>query len=106
MSKSIFTIRKRKKAKHPYVIVDANKTKFGAMSLTHEERIVNKKTNKSHKNLPLKNNPNPNDIKPAYLRKQLIQDFKFNFSKAFKNYHISDEDAINILKYLENKKKK
>lgn len=106
MSKSLFSVRNKKHAKHPYVIVGANRTKFNAMSLEHNA-IKRKSKGKGYKhNLPLIKNPNPNDNKPSYLRKQIISDFKFNFSKAFKNYKISDEDAINIMIYLESKKKK
>lgn len=100
MSKSLFTVRKRKKSKHPYVIVGANKTSFNAMSLTHKDRA------KKRLNFPLVHNPNGNDKEKAYLRKQVVTDFKFRFSKAFKNYNISDEDARNILIYLNNKNKK
>lgn len=103
-NKSIFTVRKRQKAKHPYVIVDADRTTFSGMSLTHKPFSRNK--NKKNNNLVLKTNPNPKDNNSAYLRKQVIKDFKFKFSKAFKSYKISDDDAINILNYLENKKKK
>lgn len=99
MSKSLFSVRNRKNAKHPYVIVGANKTSFNAMSLTHKKRT------KKHSNFPLKHNPNKNDNEPSYLKKQVISDFKFRFSKAFKDYEISKEDAENILRYLENKKK-
>ena len=99
MKKSLFTIRKRKHSKHPQVIVDADRTKFSSMTLTHKER------SSKHSNLLLKSNPNPNDKRSAYLRKQVIRDFKFNFSKAFKNYRLSNEDIDELLRFLQNKKK-
>lgn len=99
MSKSILSIRRKKRAKHPQVIVETDKTKFGSMTLTHK-----KKSGHSN-NLPLKKNPNPTDAQKAYLRKQIVKDFKYNFSKAFKNMKISDEDAEIILNYLDKKKK-
>lgn len=93
-------MRKRKKAKHPYVIVGADKTSFSAMSITHKRR------DNHRNNFPLNSNPNPKDKRKAYLKKQLILDFKFKFSKAFNNYKITNEDAERILKYLESKNKK
>lgn len=68
------------------------------MTLTHK-----KKSGHSN-NLPLKKNPNPTDAQKAYLRKQIVKDFKYNFSKAFKNMKISDEDAEIILNYLDKKR--
>ena len=40
------------------------------------------------------------------LKKRTIKDFKFNYSKAFKNYELSDEDIDELIKFLESKKKK
>ena len=99
MKNSLFTIRKRKHSKHPQVIVNADRTKFSSMTLTHKER------SSKHSNIPLKVNPNPNDKRNAYIRKQVIRDFKFNFSKAFKNYKLSNEDIDELLRFLKNKKK-
>ena len=80
---SLFTIRKKKKERHPQLIVGANKTKFKSMSITHSKK------NGYHGNLKLKMNPNNNDPTPSYLKKRIIEDFKFYYSKAFKNYHLT-----------------
>ena len=98
--KSLFTIRKKKHAKHPQVIVDANRTKFKSMTLTHT------KGRKRHWNIKLSKNPNPNDKKDSSVSKKVLEDFKFNFSKAFNNYNISNEDIDMLIAYLESKKKK
>ena len=98
--KSLFTVRKKKHAKHPQVIVDANRTKFKSMTLTHT------KGRKRHWNIKLSKNPNPNDKKDSYVSKKVLEDFKFNFSKAFNNYNISNEDIDMLIAYLESKKKK
>lgn len=98
--KSLFTIRKKKHAKHPQVIVDANRTKFKSMTLTHASG------KRKHWNIKLKHNPNPNDKRDSYLSKQIVEEFKFNFSKAFNNYVISDEDIDNLIAFLKEKKKK
>ena len=100
MNKSIFTIRKKKKTKHPQVIVGANRTKFKSMTLTHS------KGKRRTRNIKLSMNPNPEDFSDSYVSKRVIEDFKFNFSKAFKNYHLSNQDIDELIKYLKSKQKK
>lgn len=92
--KSLFTIRKKKHVKHPQIIVDANKTKFKSVSLTHSEDTHGHGT----ENLP--NNPNSQDERKSYFVKRFIEDFKFNYSKEFKNYKLSDEDIEKIVEFL------
>ena len=99
MPKSLFTIRKKKKENHPKVIINADKTSFGAVDLTHAI------SDGKRSNLPLKNNPNPNDKRKAYVKKRIIRDFKFRFSKAFKNYQLSNDDIDELIKYFSKKKK-
>lgn len=70
------------------------------MNLTHS------KDSNHRKNIPLTSNPNQKDNKPSYVRKQVVDDWKFNFSKAFKNYNLSDKDIEKLIQYLEKKKKK
>ena len=98
--KSLFTIRKKKHAKHPQIIVYADRIKFKSVTLTHT------RGRKKHWNIKLSINPNPDDKRDAYFSKKILEDFKFNFSKAFKNYQISNEDIDLLIAYLESKKKK
>ena len=98
-NKSMYSIRNKKKAKHPFVIVGYDKTKFKAMGLTHSKRSGHRN------NLKLNKNPNHKEDKDAYLKRQIINDFKFNFSKAFKNYELSNSDIDLIIEYLNKKKK-
>ena len=99
MKKSIFTIRKKKLEKHPQVIVGANRTSFDSVSLTHKRRSGHRN------NIKLRNNPHSGDYSDAYVKKEVIRDFKFRFSKAFKNYKLSNEDIDELIKYFESKKK-
>ena len=99
MKKSIFTIRKKKHAKHPQVIINANRTKFSSLGITHSAG------SHKHRNKRLKKNPNPLDKKQSYLNRHIIEDFKFNYSKAFQNYQLSNEDINELIKFLESKKK-
>ena len=100
MFKSLFTIRKKKKEMHPQIIVGVDRTSFESVSLTHS----NKQGNRN--NLKLKKNPNPNDITDSYVKRRVIKEFKFRFSKAFKNYKLSNEDIDELMKFLEQKKRK
>ena len=99
MSKSLYTIRRKKHAKHPQIIVEANKIRFKSVTLTHS------KGKRKRRNIPLKQNPNPNDKRQAYYSKQIIKDFKFNYTKAFKNYSLSNDDIDELIRFLESKKK-
>ena len=99
MSKSLFTVRKRKHSKHPQIIVKVSKTKFSSLGLTHS------KGKHKQRNKKLKKNPNPSDERTAYVTRHLLEDFKFNYSKAFKNYVLSNEDIDELINFLESKKK-
>ena len=96
-NKSMYSIRNKKKAKHPFIIVGVNKIKFKAMGITYSKRS-------GQNNLRLINNPNKDDKEPSYLKRQVIEDFKFNFSKAFNNYKLSNEDIDLIIDYLNKKR--
>lgn len=99
MSKSLFTIRNKKHTKHPQIIVKATKTKFSSLGLTHS------RGQHKHRNKKLKKNPDPNDARKAYVSRHIIEDFKFNYTKAFKNYSLSNEDIDELISFLESKKK-
>ena len=73
--KSLFTIRSKKHAVHPQIVVGADKTKFKSVTLTHNEN------ENKHSNVPLDDNPNENDERPSYFARRIIQDFKFNYTK-------------------------
>ena len=98
--KSLFTIRRKKHAKHPQIIIYADRIRFKSMTLTHT------RGRKKHWNIKLSKNPNPHDPKEAFVSKKVLEDFKFNFSKAFQNYALSNEDIDMLIEYLESKKKK
>ena len=100
MFKSLFSIRRKKKDKHPRIVVGANRTSFDSIGLTHSKKHGNRN------NLKLKHNPNPSDSRQAYVDKRIVRDFKFRFSKAFKNYKLSDEVVEDLKKFLDRKKKK
>ena len=98
--KSQFSIRKYNKARHPQIILEANKTKFHSTSLTHASK------NRRKPNIPLKKNPDSSDKRKAYYQRRIIEDFKFRYSKAFNNYQLSNGDIDELIKFLESKKKR
>ena len=100
MFKSLFSIRKKKKDKHPHIVVGGNRTSFKSIGITHSKKHGRRN------NIKLKNNPNPKDPRQAYANKQVIQDFKFKYSKAFKNYKLSNEDIDELIEFLNKKKRK
>lgn len=97
--KSIFTIRKRRKTRHPQIIVDADRTKFKSVTLTHD------KNKHGHATELLPDNPNKMDKEKSYFVKRILHDFKFNYSKEFQNYKLSDEDIEVITEFLKSKQK-
>ena len=80
-------------------MVDADKTKFSSVSLSHSE------TDSRHLNVKLDDNPNSEDSEPSYFARKIIRDFKFNYSKEFKNYKLSDRDIEIIVEFLKTKQK-
>lgn len=98
--KSYLTFRKKRNEVHPQLIVGADRYRFDSMQLTHSS------TNSRRNNFVLYDNPDPNDTKPSYLRKDIKNDYKFNYSKAFRNYNLSSRDYNRVDNYLKQKKKK
>lgn len=101
--KSIFTIRKRRKTRHPQIIVDADKTKFKSVTLTHSKTKDKKYPTKI--NIELPDNPDQCDDSISYFARRIITDFKFNYSKEFQNYKLSDRDIEVITEFLKSKQK-
>lgn len=87
---------------HPAYIVGENDRSFSFFGITHSS-----KKGKGHKNHRLRQNPNPKDSKPAYIRKRLEEDRRSNFSsKMYSDYRMSEEDDKFIDEFLRRKKTK
>ena len=91
---------KKKKGKHPKLIVDETNEEFGFMGLTESPKRGN------HKNIPLSKNPKKGDKRPAYIRNELRYDKKSAFQEILKDYELSNKDIDKIIKYIEKHKKK
>ncbi len=68
-NKSLFTVRNKRKTKHPQIIVKVSRTMFSSLGLTHA------KGSHKHRNKKLKHNPNINDSKDAYVSRHVVEDF-------------------------------
>lgn len=94
---------KRKKAKHPKLIVEKDNDQYGFMGLTESPKRGN------HKNLPLSKNPQKGKSHPAYIRGELRYDSTKHFGEILADYRLSKKDQQRVLDYaakLKQKKKK
>ena len=83
---------------HIALIVGENEKEYAYNSLTHSDKSGHKK------NMQLKKNPNLNDKRKAYIRKELNEDKKKNFSKKLKNYKLDSIDENEILNIIRKNK--
>jgi len=90
---------KRKRAKHPKLIVDKKGNKFGFMGLTESPKRGH------HKNIEI-NNPQKNKSGKSYIRNELRYDDKKHFSEQLKNYKLHNEDYVKIIDKVNKHKKK
>lgn len=90
---------KKKKAKHPKLIVDENQREYGFMGLTESKKRGH------HNNIPLHKNPQKGNKNKSYLRTELRYDDKGNFGKVLSDYKLSNIDKIKVKEFVEKKKK-
>ena len=91
---------KKKRARHPKLIVDIKDNEYGFMGLTESEKRGH------HKNIKIKN-PEKNKFGYSYIRNELRYDDKKHFSSPLKDYRLHNEDyeKINIAVNKHKKKK-
>ena len=92
---------KRKRAKHPKVIVERIGSQYGFMGLTESPKRGH------HSNIPLSKNPQKEKAKErAFVRKELRYDNTSNFSEILRNYNLSSKDKKTILNFVKKLKQK
>ncbi len=91
---------KKKKAKHPKLIVEQDKSTVGFMGLTESEKRGH------HKNIELEDNPKTGETGKAYIRKEVRYADLGEFGEILKNYNLSERDKKKIIEYLKKLKKK
>lgn len=92
---------------HPQYIIGETKDEYASLGVTHSTT-----SGKRHRTHLLKKNPNPNDSKPSYMKKNIEISNKKNYmkSKKYSHYRLSEEDEKyvddRISNYLNKKNKK
>ena len=90
---------KKKKGKHPKLIVDKKGNQFGFMGLTESKKRGR------HNNVPIKN-PQQGNSAPAYIRDELRYDHKDFFGEPLADYELHESDLNKILFILNKRKEK
>lgn len=91
---------KEKRAKHPKLIIEVTDDSYIFMGFTESPKKGRQN------NIKLSKNPKEGDPRPAYIRKEVKQDYQGNFGKILKDYNLPEEDFEAVMQYLENRKKK
>lgn len=92
---------KKKKAKHPKLIVERSGNQYGFMGLTESSKRGH------HSNIPLSKNPQKGKSKKmAYIRKELRYDKTDNFSEILSDYKLTSKDQKTILDFVKKLKQK
>ena len=91
---------KKKKLKHPKLIVEKNNETLTFMGLTESAKRGH------HKNIELEENPQKGNPKKAYLRGELRQDNFANFGEILKDYNLSEKDRNKVIAYIKKLKEK
>ncbi len=93
------SFRKNKRINHPTYVVDKQDDVYEYIGITHS-KITNGKNN-----IPLRNNPNPNDSRQAYVRPILEKDIDKNFGKRYSSWNFSKSDTKKVNKLIDKNKK-
>lgn len=91
---------KKKKFKHPKLIVEKHNETVTFMGLTESAKRGH------HKNIELEKNPQKGNLKKAYLRDELRHDNLANFGEILKDYNLSDKDRKKVIAYIKKLKEK
>ena len=91
---------RKKRAKHPKLIVEQRGNQYGFMGLTESPKRGH------HSNIPLQDNPQKGRTTPAYIREELRYDSVEHFSEILQDYQLSPRDVRRIEKILQKYKKK
>ena len=93
--KPSFRYNKGLKSKgHPTYVYGESGNEYKYLGITHSSKSGHKK------NYELSKNPNPNDTRKAYVRKQAQKDKKSLFESPLKGWSFSSKDKQNLKKYM------
>lgn len=83
---------------HPSIEIKSDERKWQNMPITHNPT-------KKKGFIVLKNNPNPGDTRPTYVKKYVRNDPIRTRGELLKKYKLSEDDLKQIEKFLTNKKR-
>lgn len=86
---------------HPAIILDEYGNEYLFARITH-----NPKKDKTHKNTPLKVNPNPKDKRVSFLQKPTKLDNKKKFKDSLSDWHLDSIDEETVREFIKGYKKK
>jgi len=89
-----------KNVRHPKLIVDSIKDKYGHLGLTSSSKTGH------HKNYEMQHNPQKGKTTKSYLRKSLEYDDKELFGEILNDYKLSKEDKEYVIDFVNKHKKK
>lgn len=79
---------RNKKSGHPGWIYEKRGNYYAHIDITH--------SNKSGKNIPLKDNPEPGNDSQAYIKPRPEKSRKEDFKEKYTNWHFSDRDMQTV----------
>lgn len=91
--------RNKKTRNHPSIEINSNDVHWENMEVTSSPTPKNRY-------IELKNNPNPKSTNKAYVRKYIRKDPIRTRGQLLKKYHLSEEDLVEIEKYILNNRNK
>lgn len=91
---------KKKRAKHPKLIVEEKGNTLGYMGLTEATKQGH------HNNIPLTKNPKKGDTRPAHIRKEVRHDTSDNFHGPLEDYKLAKEDKKKIKEWLKQREER
>ena len=80
---------------HPHYIYGQTGNKYQSIGITHAKKT------KGTLNIPLKQNPDRSDQRPAYVRPMLTNEKKENYGKRLDGLGLGDEDKKKVWALIE-----
>ncbi|MCM1306483.1 MAG: hypothetical protein NC037_01030 [Bacteroides sp.] len=93
-------IRDHKRSGHPAYIYEKVGDEYKFLGITHAPITRNMK------NIPLEQNPNPQDKRPAYIKPKSEQDKKSQFGSRKKGWRLSKNDRATAKKITDKNDRK
>ena len=91
--------RKNKRVNHPSYVIDQDGNMYEYIGVTHSA------VTKGENNVSLEKNPNPKDVRRAYVRPIVERDEKKSFGREYNDWFFSKADKKKVDKIIDKNKK-